>query len=92
MVKNPACNAGDLGLIPGGETSIPHAMRQPSPCATTPEPQLLSPSSSACILQGKIPHAMTKPRHSQINKQYMFVFFFLNHAQTKLFKKKYVLN
>ena len=63
MVKNPACYAGDLGLIPGGETSILHAMRQPRLCATH------------CILQGKIPHATTKPRHSQINKQYMFVFF-----------------
>ena len=78
MVKNPACNAGDLGLIPGGETSILHAMRQPRLCATH------------CILQGKIPHATTKPRHSQINKQYMFVFFF-NHAQNYL-KRNYVLN
>ena len=32
VVKNPACNAGDTGLIPGRETKIPEATEQLSPC------------------------------------------------------------
>ena len=33
VVKNPS-NAGDVGLIPGGGTKIPHAAGQLSPSAT----------------------------------------------------------
>ena len=40
MVKNLPCNAGDVGLIPGRGTKIPHAAEQLSPCALTTEPQL----------------------------------------------------
>ena len=36
-VKNPLCNAGGMGLIPGQETKIPHAVGQLSPHATTTE-------------------------------------------------------
>ena len=35
MVKNPPSNAGDMGLIPGHETKIPHATGQLSPCSIT---------------------------------------------------------
>ena len=35
MVKNPSCNAGDSGLIPGQGTKIPHAAEQLRPCAAT---------------------------------------------------------
>ena len=28
MVNNPPCNAGDMGLIPGQGTKIPHAAEQ----------------------------------------------------------------
>ena len=35
VVKNLPPNAGDMGLIPGQETNIPHAMGQVSPHATT---------------------------------------------------------
>ena len=35
VVKNPPCNAGDAGLIPGGGTKIPHAMEPVSPCMAT---------------------------------------------------------
>ena len=38
MVKNPPCNAGDAGLIPGQGTRTPHAEALLSLC-----PQLLSP-------------------------------------------------
>ena len=31
VVKNPPCNAGDSGSIPGGGTKIPHAAEQLSP-------------------------------------------------------------
>ena len=35
VVKNLSYNAGDVGLIPGQGTKIPHAAGQLSPCATT---------------------------------------------------------
>ena len=38
MVKNPPCNAGDSGSIPGQGTKIPHAVGQLSPWAETTEP------------------------------------------------------
>ena len=45
MVKNPPCNAWDMGLIPGLGTKITLAEGQVSPCAATTEacaPQLES--------------------------------------------------
>ena len=49
MVKNPPSNTGDLGLIPGRGTKIPHAMRQLSQGATAREPACHSKRS--CMLQ-----------------------------------------
>ena len=37
VVKNPSSNAGDMGLIPGQGTKIPHAAGQLSPHAATTE-------------------------------------------------------
>ena len=37
-VKSLPCNAGDVGLIPGQGTKIPHATEQLSPHASTREP------------------------------------------------------
>ena len=37
VVKNPPCNAGDVGLIPGQGTKIPRAIVQLSPQAATTE-------------------------------------------------------
>ena len=37
MVKNPPCNAGDTGSIPGWGTKIPHATEQLSTCTTSRE-------------------------------------------------------
>ena len=37
VIKNLPCNAGDVGLISGQGTKIPHAMGQLSPCATSRE-------------------------------------------------------
>ena len=34
VVKNPPCNAGDTGLIPGWGTKIPYATEQLSPRTT----------------------------------------------------------
>ena len=42
VVKNPPYNAGDVGLIPGQGTKIPHATGQLSPRATTTELARLS--------------------------------------------------
>ena len=33
MVKKPLSNAGDMGLIPGWRTKIPHAVGELSLCA-----------------------------------------------------------
>ena len=38
MVKNPPCNAGDKGSIPGWGTKILHALGQLRACATTAAP------------------------------------------------------
>ena len=38
MVKNPPCNGGDAGSIPGWGTKISHAAMQLSQCTTTTEP------------------------------------------------------
>ena len=35
VVKNPPCNAGHVGLIPGWGTKIPHATEQVSLCLAT---------------------------------------------------------
>ena len=37
VIKNQPANAGDMGLIPGQVTKIPHAMGQLSPHTTTRE-------------------------------------------------------
>ena len=37
VVKNPPCNARDMGSIPGQRTKIPHAAEQLSLSATTTE-------------------------------------------------------
>ena len=39
VLKSLACNAGDLGLIPGPGTKIPHASEKVSPLATITEPK-----------------------------------------------------
>ena len=46
VVKNPAYNAGDTGLIPSQGTKIPHDMKQPSPDVTTAEPTCASTRGS----------------------------------------------
>ena len=39
VVKNLPSNTGDISLIPGFGTKIPHAAKQLSPCTTTTEPK-----------------------------------------------------
>ena len=36
--RESACNAGDVGSIPGWETKTPHAVGQLRPCVRTKEP------------------------------------------------------
>ena len=38
MVKNLPCNAGDVVMVPGRETKIPHTVEQLNPCITTKTP------------------------------------------------------
>ena len=49
VVKSLPCNAEVMGLIPGWETKIPHAMGQQSLRATTTEPTELN--QRVCVLQ-----------------------------------------
>ena len=42
-VKNSLCNTGDMGLISGQGTKIPHAVGQLSSCASTMKPGALEP-------------------------------------------------
>ena len=42
VVKNPSCNAGEAGSIPGRGTKIPRAVGQLSPRAATTEPVRLN--------------------------------------------------
>ena len=45
VVKNPPCNAGNVGSITGRETKIPHAAGQLGPHTTTETtPQLEKPT------------------------------------------------
>ena len=37
VVKNPPCNAGDTGLIPGWGTKVPRALEEWSPHGATTE-------------------------------------------------------
>ena len=45
VVKNPPCNAGNLGLIPGPER-FPMLLRQLSQCAILPKPPALRDCSA----------------------------------------------
>ena len=72
VVKNLSSNAGDVGLIPGWGTKIPHAVGQLSPRATTIElaplnerarvPQNTEPNYRAHMLWS--PHALEPTRHN----------------------------
>ena len=65
VVKNPPCNAGDLGSIPDWITKIPQATGQLSPCTTTRVRVLHWEIRNDAR---KIPRAANEVRHSQINK------------------------
>ena len=82
MVKNPPSNAGNVGLIPGWGTKIPHAMGQLSLCATTTE--LMHLSERACVpqttepmcpgarapqLERENPHATTREKPGCCNEE-----------------------
>ena len=49
VVKNLPCNSGDMGLISGWGTKIPHAMGKLSPGATAAEPAPCNERS--CVMQ-----------------------------------------
>ena len=59
MVKNPPCNAGEMGSTPGQGTKIPHATEQLNPCTTITE----STCSRAHVLQLENLHAATTEAH-----------------------------
>ena len=69
VVKNPPCNVGDAGLIPGQGTKIPHATGHLSPHATTIEASVLWALS---LQQREAQGPQQRPRTAKIkepNKQ-----------------------
>ena len=72
VVKNPPCNARDVGSIPGQGTKIPYAMGRLSPGTTTTElvcePHLESSCASNDLHDAmKIPCATTQTQCRQTN-------------------------
>ena len=77
MVKNPPCNAEDMGSTPDRKTKIPHAAEQLNSRATTAEPMHLSytahvPQLESLWAASKDPawhneQSVSKTLHSQIN-------------------------
>ena len=49
VVKHLPCNAGDVVMVPGRETRIPHTAEQLSPCITTK-----APCNQILILKNKL--------------------------------------
>ena len=68
VVKNLPSSGGDVGLIPGWGTKIPHATGQLNPCDTTTEPACPRPHVPHLVRSPlatmKIPHATPKTRHN----------------------------
>ena len=78
VVKNPPCNAGVVGLIPGQEMKMPCTMEQISPhtpateamCSGAPTSQLESALQEKTLHDTtEIPQAATKAQHSQVNRK-----------------------
>ena len=67
MAKNLPSNAGDVGLIPGQGTKVPHATGQLSPHATTTEPT--PPGDCTSQLERENPHATTREEPEPHNEE-----------------------
>ena len=65
MVKNPPCNAGNVGSIPAGGTKIPYAAGQLSPRAITRE----SMCHNYRAHELWIPHATTREKPTNCNEE-----------------------
>ena len=62
VVKNPPCNTGDAGLIPGQGTKIPHAEKQLSPHPATTK--LTRLNQSLCTAMKDPPCSNSGPTQS----------------------------
>ena len=65
VIKNPPCNAGRVGSIPGGGTKIPPAKKQLSLGAATTD--LEHHKQTVLALQGKISSATIKTQCHRVN-------------------------
>ena len=61
MVKNPHCDAEDVGLIPGWGIKIPRAVEQLSPCTATARVECLCAPTRAPMGHSEIPSAAVRP-------------------------------
>jgi len=72
VVTNMSSSAGDMGLIPGSRTKIPHVLGQLSPHAVTTETYALwSPSSAtreATTMKSPCTTAREKPPHNAVRE------------------------
>ena len=76
MVKNPPCNAGDLGGILSCESKIPHAAGQQSPCTITTKlacPGTREPQLEKLALCNKDPVSRNCVP-MQPNEKYIYIF------------------
>ena len=67
VVKNLPYNAGDMGLIPGLGTKIPHALEPLIPWATTTEAHALEPM----LFHKRSPCTTTREKPLQLEKAHM---------------------
>lgn len=88
VVKNPPCNVGDVALIPGQETKIPHATKQLnlrlqllSMCA----PELCT-TARVCVAS-MMPHTATKTQCSQIHSFKTIMRYYLRLVRMNIIKK-----
>ena len=65
MVKNPLSNAGDVGLVTGHGTKIPHATTTGCACSLSPRTEKPEEKSLHCIATGEASTLQQRPRTAQ---------------------------
>ena len=72
VMKNPPCNAGFAGSVPGQGTEISQAAKQLTPCSATtePAPQLETPKERSRMTQQR--SYVPRLRPNTPNKYYFF--------------------
>ena len=80
MVKNPPCNSGEAGLIPGWRTKILHAAEQLSLYTTTGEKQTKTPRSRINKLKKKLDGGVEEHGAPPTNTSQKYIFYMQNDS------------